>query len=393
MANQPPDSLVQTLQQMVRIDSVNGALTGKPCAESDAVDWVERVAGVWGFKTRRFPVADRADQLLITHKVADDAPWLLFDSHLDTVAVDGMTVDPFGGELRDGRIYGRGACDTKGTGAAMLWALRDYAANPSGPNNIALLFSVDEEVGMFGIRSFLENDYSGLGFRPAGVIVGEPTELHPVIAHNGLIRWKVTTRGVAAHSSVPHQGRSAISAMLRVVDAIESRYIPGLTAENELTGHAACSVNMIRGGSSANIIPDACTIDIDRRVIPAPAAGEDFETINRDLAQLIESVKTEVPTLEHTIEVVVTHPPLMPAGSEPLTDAIKVVLKQQGLPAMSVGAPFATHAGYFCEAGLPTVVLGPGEAHKAHTKDEYISTDQLERGAALYRALMRHQIG
>lgn len=387
MATQPPDSLVQTLKQMVQIDSVNGALTGKACAESAAVDWVQRVAVAWGFKARRLPVSGRADQLLITHNVADDAPRLLFDSHLDTVAVDGMTVDPFGGEYRDGRIYGRGACDTKGTGAAMLWALREYAMAHDGPNNIALLFSVDEEVGMSGIRSFLKNDYPSLGFRPVGVIVGEPTELHPVIAHNGLIRWKVTTHGVAAHSSVPHQGRSAISAMMRVIDAIESRYIPGLTAENELTGRAACSVNMIRGGSSANIIPDACTIDIDRRVAPAP--GEDFEAIKRDLAQLIESVKTEVPTLEYTTEVVVTHPPLMPAGSEQLVVAIKAVLKQQGLPTLSVGAPFATHAGYFCEAGLPTVVLGPGEAHKAHTKDEYISIDQLERGAALYLALMR----
>lgn len=388
MATQPPDSLVQTLRQMVRIDSVNGALTGRPCAESAAVDWVERVAAAWRFKSRRLPVADRADQLLITHETADDAPWLLFDSHLDTVAVDGMTVDPFGGELRDGRIYGRGACDTKGTGAAMLWALRDYAANQPGPNNIALLLSVDEEVGMTGIRSFLKNDYPSLGFQPVGVIVGEPTELHPVIAHNGLIRWKVTTHGVAAHSSVPHQGRSAISAMMRVVDAVESRYIPSLSAENELTGRAACSVNMIRGGSSANIIPDACTIDIDRRVVP----GEDFEAIKRDLTQTIESIKQEFPTLEYAASVVTTHPPLMPAGSEQLIDTTKAVLKQQGLPALVVGAPFATHAGYFCEAGLPTVVLGPGEAHKAHTKDEYISIDQLERGAALYLALMRAPI-
>ncbi len=385
MQSPVPDSLSLMLQRMVRIDSVNGALSGRPCAESALVDWLQWLATRWGFSARRLPVQGRADQLLITHNVADDAPWLLFDSHLDTVAVDGMTVDPFGGEYRDGRVYGRGACDTKGTGAAMLWALRDYAMDRGGPNNIALLFSVDEEVGMFGIRSFLKNDYPTLGFQPAGVIVGEPTELHPVIAHNGLIRWNITTHGVAAHSSVPHQGRSAISAMMRVVDAVESRYIPGLTAENELTGPAVCSVNMIHGGSSANIIPDACTIDIDRRVVPA----EDFESIKRDLAQVVQSVKTQVPTLEYTIEVVVTHPPLMPAGSETLMEHIKAVLKQQGLPTLSIGAPFATHAGYFCEQGLPAVVLGPGEAHKAHTKDEYISTDQLDRGAALYLGLMR----
>jgi len=385
----PPTSVIEALQQMVRIDSVNGTLTDRTCAEALLCDWIDQTARGWELNTQRLSVKDRADQLLVTHEVEHDAPWLLFDSHMDTVAIDGMTIDPFGGELRDGRVYGRGACDTKGTGAAMLWALKQYTEQDPGTNNIGLLFSVDEEVGMVGVHSFLTQDYPNLGFEPAGVIVGEPTELHPVVAHNGLIRWQVATHGVAAHSSVPNEGRSAISMMARIIQAIESNYIPEMTAEHNLTGHAACSINMIQGGSAPNIIPDRCVIDIDRRVVP----GEDFQAVNQALIIVIEGVKQDEPTLEYSIDVTTTHPPLLPSDDPWLLTSAKSVLKNLSLPTLSLGAPFSTHAGYFCRSGLPSIVLGPGEAHKAHTKDEYISTEQLERGVEVYLQLMRNPAG
>lgn len=400
MLAKEPDNLVELLQAMVRIDSVNGSVSGRSCAEVELGDWLEKTTTGWGLTTKRIPVPERADQILITHEAHEDRPWLMFVSHMDTVAVDGMTVEPFGGELSDGKIFGRGACDTKGTGAAMLWAMKQYAescsednpgvhpgAFPVG-NNIALLFSVDEEVGMRGVASFLNNDYAALRFGAQnlrGVIVGEPTELHPVIAHHGLIRWKITTHGLAAHSSVPHDGKSAISSMIKLVQAIEQNYIPSLTAEHPLTGHAACSVNVIRGGSATNIIPDACMIDVDRRVAP----GEDFDSITPAFTGVLESVKAQHPEIDYTVEVVTTHAPLLPDGGESLLATIKDVLKAQGLPTMSLGAPFATEASYFCKASLPSVVIGPGEIHKAHTKDEYISVDQLQRGAAFYLGLMQ----
>lgn len=373
---------------MVRIDSVNGALAGGSNAEAELCDYLESVASGWGLSTKRLPVTGRSDQLLVTHQTEAARPWLLFDSHMDTVAVEGMTIDPFGGELSDGRIYGRGACDTKGTGAAMLWALKQYAADPEKQNNIALLFSIDEEVGMHGVKSFLENDLEASGLGSAnirGVIVGEPTELHPVIAHNGLFRWKVTTQGLAAHSSVPHEGRSAIRMMVKLIDAIETDYIANVTAEHVLTGQAACSINMIRGGSATNIIPDTCVIDVDRRVAP----GEDFETVTPNFMGVLESAKAQHHEVEYSVEVLTTHPPLLPDHGEHLLGVIKGVLADHGLPRLHLGAPFATHGSYFGRAGLPTVVLGPGEIHKAHTKDEYISIDQLERGAAVYLGLMR----
>lgn len=388
MTADSPPSLIELLQGMVRIDSVNSALTGGGCAESALSNYLEAIATGWGLTTKRLPVPGRADQLLVTHEAKAGRPWLLFDSHMDTVAVDGMTVEPFGGELRDGKVYGRGACDTKGTGAAMLWALKQYAANPESPNNIALLFSIDEEVGMLGVKSFLMNDLEASEIEPTnirGVIVGEPTELHPVIAHNGLFRWKVTTQGLAAHSSVPHEGRSAIRMMMKLIHALESDYIAKVDAQHVLTGQAVCSINMIRGGSATNIIPDTCVIDVDRRVAP----GEDFESVTPAFMSVLESAKARDDSIDYSVEVLTTHPPLLPDKSEALLAGIKGVLKEQGLPQLHLGAPFATHGSYFGQAGLPTVVLGPGEIHKAHTKDEYISVEQLQRGAEVYLGLMR----
>lgn len=374
-----PSNVIELLQTMVRIDSVNAAVSGRADAEGPLRDTLEQIARSWGFATRRLPSPSGADQLLVLHEPAPGGPWLLFDSHLDTVAVNDMTVDPFGAHIDRDKLYGRGACDTKGTGAAMLWALRVYASAGARPNNIALLFSVDEEVGMTGIRSFVEHDLPALPFRPVAAIVGEPTDAHPVVAHNGCVRWTVTTIGRAAHSSVPHEGRSAISAMVRVIDAIESRYVPSLKATHTLTGQAVCSVNLIRGGASINIIPPTCEIGIDRRLVP----GEDETEASAALESLLAPLGVEYRT-----ERDILHPPLSDAHNRELAEVAREVLRAMGLPTMTVGAPFATHAAYLAQAGLPTIVLGPGEPWAAHTKDEFVHVSKIERGVDLYRRLM-----
>src|SRR5690606_18481237 len=131
---------------------------------------------------------------------------------------------------------GRGSCDTKGTGAAMLWALREYARGGDQAFNIALLFTVDEEMRMTGVQSFIANNLPTLGWDVRGVIVGEPTELRPIVAHNGSVRWRLITRGRAAHSSNPQAGESAISKMVKVVDRLEAEYIANLSASHPLIG-------------------------------------------------------------------------------------------------------------------------------------------------------------
>ena len=221
------------------------------------------------------PWPELTHNLLVTHEVVPDAPWLMFESHIDTVSIEGMTIEPLAAEVRDGRIWGRGACDTKGTGAAMLWALREYAESGTQGNNVAIVYALDEERLMRGSAALAASQLADFGFRPAGVVVGEPTLHRPVVAHNGLVRWGIRTGGVACHSSDPSRGVSAISTMAAVVQAIEAHYIPQLTAQHPLTGKAQCSINTIHGGSQTNIIPDSCRIELDRRVVP----GEDLEQV------------------------------------------------------------------------------------------------------------------
>lgn len=384
MPTRPPATVIELLQAMVRVDTVNGALTGKARAEDELVELLAKLAGQWLLEIELLPVAGQASQLLLTYRVGVDRPWILFDSHLDTVAVDHMTIDPFAAELRDGKVFGRGTCDTKGTGAAMLWALRNYAQQSDRPNNIALLFSVDEEIAMTGIQSFVNNDLPRLGWSPRMAIVGEPTEHVPVVAHNGCVRWEIETHGKAAHSSTPWEGHSAINDMVKALSLLQREYIDKLDAEHDLTGRAVSSVNVINGGSAPNIIAEHCVCEVDRRVVP----GEDQHAVLPTVATLLDTLKSQDDAFTYTQTLKVAHPPLLPTSSEAMMPVVKAALNQCGVRKPNVGAPFATHAGYLAQAGLPTLVLGPGSPHPAHTKDEWVSVKEIELGVNVYEALM-----
>jgi acetylornithine deacetylase len=382
-------SCAELLQAMVRIDSVNRQISGKPEAEAELSDYMEKLAVESGFSTRRFPVNGEYSNLLVSLEVDADAPWLLFESHLDTVTVEGMTIDPFGGVIKDGRLCGRGACDTKGTGAAMFWALHEYGQGDTLPNNIAILYTVDEEVSKTGAKFFVQEHLSDLGWTPTGVIIGEPTVLRPIVAHNGVVRWNIETDGVAAHSSNPTAGRSAISAMVKVIEAFESKYIPSLAASHSLTGKSQCSINVIRGGALINIIPEHCVISIDRRIVPGEDPHEVLPTVEKILDGLRQGdadiqVKQATPTM--------IDPPLDPRGGEQFASFVCSTMQSMELTAEPGGVPFGTDGSAFSVVGIPTIVLGPGDIAQAHTCDEWIDLEQLERGAEVYKKLMQAKL-
>jgi len=296
-----------------------------------------------------------------------------------------MIIDPFGGEIRDGRLWGRGSCDTKGTGAAMLWALQEYTKGENQPHNVAILFAIDEESGMRGIRNFIQNDYKALGFEPAGVIVGEPTLLQPIVAHNGCVRWKIVTSGVAAHSATPDLGHSAISDMAAVIQTIERDYIPNLSMSHPMTGKAQCSINIIQGGIQVNVIPESCEIHLDRRVVP----GEDENTVLPAVEKVLDTVRQQIPGAKIEQHLIFQCPPLPPEPAQKLLPKVQTALSEMNLATEPLGVPYATDAGDLGSAGIPTIVLGPGSIAQAHTKDEYLELEQLERGVELYLRLMQ----
>lgn len=384
MSHREPKNVVELLAAMVAIDSVNPAISGAQGGESKLAEYLAFVAALFGFTVRRLPVAGYGENLLVVYERGPNRPWKLFDSHMDTVSSEGMSIDPFGGEVRDGRLWGRGACDTKGSGAAMLWAMREYSQTAERPNNVAILFSVDEEVGMRGIRSFIDSDYPMLGFGNPGIVVGEPTRLRLVTAHNGLCRLRIRTHGVAAHASNPSAGKSAISSMAAIVAWLEEGYIARLDKADLLTGAAHCSINTIRGGTASNVIPDLCEIEVDRRMVP----GESSDEVVAELREAVSEIQRRRPEIDYELDVLFLAPPLTPKPASPLAEEAARAVEREGLDAARIGVTYATNGGDLSAGGIDAIVFGPGDVARAHTKEEWIDVEELKRGVRVYRSIM-----
>lgn len=289
--------------------------------------------------------------------------------HMDTVGV--ASDEQFHPQLRNGRIYGRGACDTKGSIAVFLTALLNLAAAKKRPasTEILLLALVDEENGQAGSRFVAKSR-----FKADLAIVGEPTRLQIVSAHKGDLWLQLETRGKAAHGSRPELGRNAVHEMAKIVDLLETRYARELRKRRHpLLRHPTINVGTIAGGRQPNIVPDRCAIRIDRRTIP----GENDAAVKREILNFI---------LRHGLSATLIdtkHEEPAP----PMETSLKLALVQQFLQAAKqtkpVGVDFFTDAGVLASAGIPSVVFGPGDIAQAHTVDEWVAVSQLERGTKL----------
>jgi acetylornithine deacetylase len=258
--------VAQLTSDMVRIDSTNPGPAGEAVPgprEADisrfVLEWL-RDRGLQAERREFLP-----GRFNVTAVVPGAGPRrLLLDAHTDTVPTEGMEGEPLSGEVRDGKVYGRGACDDKGTLAAMMCALAslvEHGVTP--PATIELLASGDEEGGFKGIR-----DWVARGGRADGAIVGEASEMRLIAASKGALRCKIRTRGRSVHTSVPELGANAVVHMARVICALEDRLKPRLVSrEHPLLGTPRLTIAMIDGGRRANIVPDECVIDIDRRVL------------------------------------------------------------------------------------------------------------------------------
>ena len=380
----------EILTQMVAFDTVNASISHRSEPERDLAIYLEGLSSSWGLQSRRCAVPGGGFNLFLSSEVSSDAPWLLFDSHLDTVSIEGMVIDPLQARCLEGRLYGRGACDTKGSGASMLWALRQYSKSERRRLNVGLLFSIDEECGMTGASSFTSEELIQLtaASMVMGIVVGEPTGLRPIIAHGGLVRGTITARGRAAHSSDPSKGKSAISSMCKVISAFESCYVPTLTAHHPLAGRSTASINVIRGGRQVNIIPDFCEVEFDRRLMPRESAASVLSEIERALKPLLlEMAHRDEGTV--SMESSFALEPLNPSGCGEFHARVSTSLESLALDSESIGAPWATNASHYSKL-IPAVVLGPGDIAQAHTKDEWISLSELDLAGRLYLDLMLH---
>jgi len=296
-------------------------------------------------------------------------PRLLLAPHTDTVSVAGMTIEPFSGEERDGKIWGRGASDTKGPMASMLTALtraRDFITGLD--HEIWFAGLMGEESGQHGAKALALEEHFDF------VIAGEPTDLQTVHAHKGSLWVTLQTHGRAVHASAPEQGENAIYAMTKAIEAIRSEIIPKLDRlTHPLLGRTSLSVGTIRGGSKTNIVPDHCEATIDIRLVP----GVDALAVMDILQHVVGNVSPGTGFTYHSST------PLYTAPSHPLIE------KLGSLNALPVGAPWFCDAAVFSAAGMPAIALGPGSITQAHTADEWIKVSDLEAGADFFEKFLR----
>jgi acetylornithine deacetylase len=367
------------LQDLVRLPSVN--LMGR--TDSGDIFYEHRVTAYLeqffidlGVPYTRTPVAPLRDNIVARCESPGAATTLLFEVHQDTVPVDGMTIDPFAGEVRDGKLYGRGSCDVKGGMTAMLTAFaRLVREKPARAANVLLACTVDEEHTFLGVQELMK-----AGLRADFAVVAEPTRLQIVDAHKGVVRWKVRTEGRACHSSRPNEGVNAIYRMGRVVSVIEE-YADGLmkSATHPRLGPPTLSVGRIDGGVSVNTVPDGCVIEVDRRLLP----GEDPRAAWESFRDHLEA-NAQVPVVCDPVWMAC--PALDPGRSVAMCDRLgKAIDAVEGRHDV-LAVPFGTDASTIAEAGVPAVVFGPGDIAQAHTRDEWVELDQIDRAAEiLYR--------
>lgn len=365
----PKHDSTKLLRELIAIPSVNSAFlpADDPRAgEKDIADFLAVTAARGGLDVEFQEVFPRRSNVLARLQPSGKIrQTILLAPHMDTVGEPGLSDRLFRPREKNGRLHGRGACDTKGSVAAMLSSLLHVAASGNRPKSTQIIFAalVDEEHGQFGSRTLARK-----GPRADLAIVGEPTQLKVVTAHKGDVWLRLAATGKAAHGARPDLGRNAVHAMAKVVDLLETAYAAELRRRTHpLLGQPTINVGSIQGGTQPNIVPNRCEITIDRRTIP----GETEMSVRREIKSLLARHQLEA---EFANEKVAPCLPLETDPNLPLVQAFLAAARQR----KSVGVDFFCDAAPLAERGIPGIVFGPGDIAQAHTTDEWISLRSLE---------------
>jgi acetylornithine deacetylase len=309
--------------------------------------------------------------------------------HVDTVPVDGQawTADPFTLRQSNGRLYARGSADMKGFVAACLAAVPDIKARRLA-RPLHLFISYDEEVGCHGARRLLE-DLDESGLKPALCVVGEPSGMQPILAHKGKLNLRVGVRGLPGHSSEPGKGVNAVQAASEAVAyvAAEARRLAkeGPFEEGFDPPHTTIHVGTIQGGTILNIIPERCEFVMEWRPIPGDDAMRHLERLREFVAANIEPAMHAVSRgTGFDFEITTTMPGLSLDADHPLTAIVKQLTGSNSTGKVSYG----TEGGFYQDAGIPTIICGPGHIAQAHQPDEWVAQDQLDACDTFIRGLV-----
>jgi acetylornithine deacetylase len=312
---------------------------------------------------------------------------VILSGHTDTVPWDGQawSASPLSAAVRDDRLWGRGSADMKGfIGTVLAQAARFLEAD--GPEPIHFAFSYDEEVGCFGVRHLIA-DLKEAGLAPRLCIVGEPTGMVPAVAHKGVYRWRCCIKGKAAHSSQAPVAVNAIEAGARVVARIadlgdelrerEPRY------EGFEVPYTTTAVGVMQGGIADNVVPEDCRFHYEFRNLPGADALALHRRITGFAASLEPAMKAVDPATGFRWDEICAIPAFLATLDDPAVKLAQALAGTRATPLVG----FGTEAGLFQQAGIPTVVCGPGSISQAHQADEFVSLEQLAACEAFVQGL------
>ncbi len=356
--------LIQTTQDMVRINSTNPSLSLTGAGEAEIGAYVAERMGELGLEVSVDEFAPKRMNVIGVLKGTGGGRSLLLNAHLDTVGVEGMTIDPFGGKLRGGRLYGRGAQDMKASLAAMLAAGKALVdANISLKGDLLLTAVADEEFGSLGTEKLVKE------FHADAAIVTEPTDMQLCRAHRGFIWFEVETFGRAAHGSRYTEGIDANMRMGRFLAELDQLEQNLLKREaHELAGPPSLHAALLQGGTEISTYAEHCTLKIERRTIP----GETVSGVTAELQAIIDRLAEQDSTFRATLKPAFWREPFEISSKAAIARAVESALANRlGRPPIHSGQTFWTDAALISEAGMQTVLLGP-VGKGLHSAEEWV---------------------
>ncbi len=357
--------VVELARCLVATPSVNPRLESGGAGEGDVARLAEGWLRRWGFQSRLIEVEPGRWNVVAIK--GDGRPATILNGHLDTVGVAGMTVSPFEPAMKEGRLYGRGACDMKGGVAAALAAAHTFAGS-RGRGTLVVALTADEEHSSVGMQAFAGDP------PPAErAIVCEPTGLAVMPAHKGFLWLTATFHGRAAHGSRPDVGIDAVrhaGLYMAELEELHQQLADGAT--HPLLGGGSFHFGPIEGGTAPSVYPDRCAVQIERRTLPHEdeSSAEDFRRALGTLERRHRDVRGEI-TLD-----------LYRPGSDVDPEHAVVYDLQRALAAVGhepkvEGMTAWVDAAYLNKAGIPAVCFGPGSIAQAHSADEWVDVEQL----------------
>ena len=360
------DPCIQLLSHLVAIDSVNPSLVPGAAGEGRIAALIAGHMRALGLEVHLQEVAPGRPNVIGVLDTGTPGPSLMFCGHTDTVGVEGMAA-PFDPVIREGRLFGRGSQDMKAGVAAMIDAARMVAERRPARGRLVVAAVIDEEFASLGADALVRE------WTASAAVVTEPTDLQIGVGHKGFTWIEIDVRGRAAHGSRPRDGRDAIMRAGRVLAALE-RLDRDLQARppHPVMETPSLHASTISGGREWSVYPDLCRLTIERRTV----SGESGAGAAAEIEALLSRLRAEDPEFDATARVVFSRSAYETPADDPLRAALAGAATGRGLTARETGMSFWTDAAILGEAGIPSVLFGPGGAG-LHSTEEYVRIDDV----------------